>query len=148
MTLDQKGVRISCPSCNATNRLRYTTLERAMKCGKCHVSLSAPAEPIEVPDAAAFDAATSDSSLPVVVDFWAAWCGPCRMVAPEVEKVAKDFAGRALILKVDTEANQELAVRLNIRSIPTIAVFHRGREVNRAAGVRPASAIGAMISLG
>ena len=148
MTLDLEGVRTSCPSCKATNRLRYASLERATKCGKCHASLSQPAEPIEVPDAAVFDAATRDSSLPVVVDFWAAWCGPCRMVAPEVEKVAKEFAGRALVLKVDTEANQELAARLNIRSIPTIAVFHGGRELNRAAGVRPASAIAAMISPG
>jgi len=106
--------------------------------------LSLPSEPIEVPDASVFDAATRDSSIPVLVDFWAVWCGPCRMVAPEITKVAKEFAGRALVLKVDTEANQDLSARFNVRSIPTIAVFQHGRELNRAAGVRPASAIAAM----
>jgi len=145
MTLDQEGVRISCPSCGTTNRLRYGSLERATRCGKCHAALSLPSEPIEVPDAPVFDAATRDSSIPVLVDFWAAWCGPCRMVAPEITKVAKEFAGRALVLKVDTEANQDLSARFNVRSIPTIAVFQHGRELNRAAGVRPASAIAAMI---
>ena len=80
-----------------------------------------------------------------LVDFWAAWCGPCRMVAPEIKKVAERLAGKALVLKVDTDANAELSSRFQIRSIPTIGVFHHGREVNRSAGARPAAAIEAMV---
>ena len=145
MTLDATGVLMNCPSCGTTNRMKFAALERSTQCGKCHTALPLPAEPIDVANAATFDAATSGSSVPVVVDFWAAWCGPCRMLAPEIKKVAQRLAGRALVLKVDTDANQELGARLNIRSIPTIAVFHHGREVNRASGARPASAIEAMI---
>lgn len=145
MTLDGTGVLMKCPSCGTTNRMKFESVDRATKCGKCHTALPLPAEPIEVPNAALFDAVTAHSSVPVVVDFWAAWCGPCRMVAPEIKKVASHLAGRALVLKVDTDANQELGGRFNIRSIPTIAVFHHGREVNRASGVRPAAAIEAMV---
>ena len=145
MTLDATGVLLKCPSCGTTNRMKFASLERATKCGKCQAALPLPSEPIDVPSAEIFDAAASASSIPLVVDFWAAWCGPCRMVAPEVKKAAGNLAGRALVLKVDTDANQELAGRFNIRSIPTIAVFANGREVNRLSGARPAAAIEALV---
>lgn len=145
MTLDRDGVLVTCPSCQATNRLKYGALERATNCGKCHTALQFPSAPVEVPSADLFDAAVKESSVPVLVDFWAAWCGPCRMVAPEIEKVARSLAGRALVLKVDTDANSELSNRFTIRSIPTIAVFQGGREVNRVSGVRPAAAIAEMV---
>jgi thioredoxin 2 len=145
MTLDREGVRLSCPSCQAINRLRFASLQRAAKCGKCHHELPFPSAPIDVANAELFDMATSMSSIPVVVDFWAAWCGPCRMVAPEIAKVASNLAGRALVLKVDTDALQELSGRFNIRSIPTIGIFQNGRELNRVAGVRPAAAIEALV---
>lgn len=145
MTLDRNGVLMKCGACGTTNRMKFASLERATQCGKCHSPLPLPSEPIDVPNAEIFDAATSSSSVPVVVDFWAAWCGPCRMVAPEIKKVATHLAGRALVLKVDTDANEELSARFNIRSIPTIGVFQNGREINRVSGVRPAAAIEAMI---
>jgi thioredoxin 2 len=145
MTLDSKGVLVTCGSCAATNRLPYSGLERATRCAKCHADLPYPTEPIDVAGPEAFDAAVAGASVPVVVDFWAAWCGPCRMVAPEIKKVAEHLAGKALVLKVDTDANPELSSRFGIRSIPTIGVFHRGKEVTRAAGARPAAAIESMV---
>ncbi len=88
-----------------------------------------------------FDRLVAQSSLPVVVDYWAPWCGPCRMVAPELEKVAARQAGKALVVKVNTDRLTDLGDRYGIRSIPTLAVFAGGREVSRTAGVRPAADI-------
>ena len=146
LKLDQGGVLVACASCGKTNRIRYSSLGASTRCANCHVALSPPAEPVEVLDAAAFDALISGSSLPVVVDFWAAWCGPCRMMAPELEKVAKEAAGQWLVVKVDTEAVPELGERFLIRSIPTLALFRGGREVNRVAGARPAADIRMFVS--
>ena len=146
MKLDSKGVLVVCASCGTTNRLAYAKLGSATRCGKCQTALPLPTEPIDAPTAALFDAATSASSIPVVVDFWADWCGPCRMVAPEVKMAAENLAGRALVLKVDTEANPELSARFGIRSIPTIGVFKDGREINRVSGGRPAAAIEQLVN--
>jgi thioredoxin len=96
---------------------------------------------VEVEDASAFDAAVAHSALPLLVDFWAPWCGPCRMVAPELERVAQANAGRYVVVKVNTEAHQELASRFGIRSIPTLALVSGGREIERIAGARPAPEI-------
>ena len=145
MTLDQNGVLLSCTSCGTMNRLKYGALARATQCGKCHAALPFPSKPIEVANAQLFDAVISTASVPVVVDFWAVWCGPCHMMAPEIDKVAQRSAGRALVLKVDTDANPELSQRYQIRSIPTIAIFLEGREATRAAGVQPAANIEQLI---
>ena len=136
--MDDKGVILQCPSCGQRNRVPHG---RQAKCGQCGVDLPAPAEPIEVPTAAAFDALVRDSRVPVVVDFWAPWCGPCRMVAPELLKVAAANAGQFAVVKVNTDAVPELGERYRIRSIPTMAVFAGGKEVARTTGARPAAQI-------
>jgi thioredoxin 2 len=115
------------------------------RCGKCHTPLTPSGEPVEALDVASFDAAIAQSDLPVVVDFWAPWCGPCRMVAPELARVAKNTAGKYLILKANTDALPEIGERFGIRSIPTMAVFSGGKEVGRTAGARPAADIEAFI---
>ncbi|MGH9349088.1 MAG: thioredoxin TrxC [Vicinamibacterales bacterium] len=145
LQLDNRGVLTTCSSCGQTNRLPYAGLGKTTRCGQCKTPLRAPDAPIEVPSADAFDALVRTSSLPVVVDFWAPWCGPCRMVAPEIEKVAKGTAGDLLVVKVNTEALPELGERFGIRSIPTMAVFREGREVTRTAGARPAADIQAFV---
>jgi len=143
---DQQGVLTRCPSCGKTNRLRYSALDRAIRCGSCRQMLSPPSEPIEAPDAAAFDALVGQTSLPVVVDFWAPWCGPCRMMAPELESVARTAAGAALVVKVNTDELPDLGERFRIRSIPTLAFFRNGLEVSRVSGARPAAEIQALLS--
>ena len=145
MTLDTTGVLMPCNSCGTMNRLKYAHLERETKCGKCRTALPFPAAPIDAPDSELFDATIRQTSVPVVVDFWAVWCGPCHMMAPEIDKVAQHTAGKALVLKVNTDANPELSQRYQIRGIPTIIIFSGGREVTRASGVQPAATIERLI---
>jgi len=141
MKLDDNGILMACGSCGTTNRLKYATLERPTQCGKCKAALPHPNQPIDVPNTRVFDAAISKASVPILIDFWASWCGPCHMMAPEIDKVAERTAGRALILKLDTEANPELSARYGIRSIPTIMIFQGGKEATRTAGVQPAATL-------
>src|SRR6187549_2832393 len=129
--LDPTGVIISCPHCGKKNRLAFARLGETMRCGQCKQELKAPADPIEIPSAADFDRIVAQSSLPIVVDYWAPWCGPCRMVAPELMKVAARNAGRLLVVKVNTDALADLGERFGIRSIPTLAVFAHGNEIAR-----------------
>src|SRR5690242_3529479 len=144
--LDDRGVIVACPNCQQRNRILYRRLSEPVRCGQCKGEMTPPSEPVEVNTAAAFDRLVAEASIPVVVDYWAPWCGPCRMVAPELEKVARRQAGRFLVLKVNTDALADLGERYGIRSIPMLAVFSNGREVTRSAGARPAADIEALIS--
>ena len=146
LELDDRGVIVPCPSCSTKNRLAYEKLGDAVQCGQCKQPIKVPQEPIEVRSTADFDQLIAKSSLPVVVDYWAPWCGPCRMVAPELQKVATRQAGRALVVKVNTDELGDLGQRFGIRSIPTLAVFGGGKELARESGARPAEAIEALIA--
>ena len=146
LVLDDRGIIVACPSCGQKNRLAFERLGDHVRCGTCKTELSAPHEPLEVEHTADFDRLVSNASLPIVVDYWAPWCGPCRMVAPELMKVAARRAGQWLVVKVNTDALSDLGQRYGIRSIPTLAVFNGGREVARTAGARPAPDIEAFVT--
>ena len=142
--LDERGFIITCPSCAQRNRVAFST--REARCGRCKSALPPLSEPIEVPDARAFDALVRDGRQPVVVDFWAPWCGPCRMVAPELARVAASHVGRFVVVKVNTDALPELGERFRIQSIPTMAVFAGGKEVARTSGAMPAAQIESFVN--
>jgi thioredoxin 2 len=127
-------MRRVCPECKAANRIPARHLADAGKCGRCRAVLSPHASPIDIGSPAQFDEIVATARVPVLVDFWAAWCAPCRQVAPEVKKAAHRLAGRAVVLKVDTDAQAELAQRFQIQSIPSFMVFNAGRPVRQQSG--------------
>ncbi|MDL2353649.1 MAG: thioredoxin TrxC [Pseudomonadota bacterium] len=137
-------VHIVCPHCDAVNRLAAERLADQPICGKCALGLFA-AKPLDV-DSARFAKHIGRNDIPVLVDFWAPWCGPCKTMAPAFHLAAQQLEPGMRLLKVDTEQAQELAARYNIRSIPTLALFRHGREVARQAGAMDAGSIVAWAS--
>ncbi len=132
---------VECSSCRRSNRLPAKRAREKAKCAACKASLLPPAHPLPLDSTADFDELVRDAPAPVLVDFWAEWCPPCRMVAPELEKIAAECAGEVIVAKVDTEALPDVAARFDIRSIPTMILFRDGREAERVTGALPASAI-------
>jgi thioredoxin 2 len=133
---------IRCPVCGATNRVPRERIEQGLrpKCGRCKTVLSVDLKPVIVTDAT-FAAEVERSPLPVLVDAWAAWCGPCRMIAPVVDELAEEMVGRVRVAKLNVDENPMTASRFGLRSIPTLLVIKGGREVDRILGVQPKSEI-------
>src|SRR4029078_7841882 len=129
LELDDRGIVIPCSACGQKNRIAYGHLGDTVKCGRCKTQISATTTPLEIASSADFDRLIAQSSVPIVVDYWAPWCGPCHMVAPELAKVAARSAGKFLVVKVNTDALTDLGERFRIRSISTQTILHRRREV-------------------
>lgn len=132
-------MELACPQCFAVNRVPDSRLTDNPKCGKCSTALL-PGKPVDL-TAAHFDTFIQKSSLPVVVDFWADWCGPCKMMAPVFQQLAAEMNSQFRFAKVETEAHPQVSMRLHIRSIPTLIVFKQGVEVLRTAGAMDALAL-------
>ena len=143
--LDDRGLIVTCGACRQKNRIAYERLADPVRCAKCKQDIAPPGEPIEITSMEDFDRLVARASVPVVVDYWAPWCGPCRMVAPELKKVAERQRGRVVVVKVNTEELPDIGQRFRIQSIPTLAVFAGGKELARSSGARPANDIEAFV---
>lgn len=139
---ETKAQLIRCPSCGVTNRVPLEKVEGGLTpvCGRCKTRIPVDPRPVTVTDAT-FPAEVERSTQPVVVDMWAAWCGPCRMISPVIDELATEMAGRVRFAKLNVDENPATAERFRVRSLPTLLVFKDGREVDRIVGVQPKSEI-------
>jgi thioredoxin 2 len=127
---------VKCPSCGATNRLPPLQPGRRAVCGKCKEPISEALGPVSVTDSTFADE-VERSSIPVLLDLWADWCGPCHMLAPTIEQLSSELAGRVKVAKLNIDDNTDTAARFGVRSIPTLLVLKGGKEVDRLVGVQP-----------
>lgn len=137
------AVKLTCPTCGQANRVPLSRLPEGPKCGTCGAAL-ADGKVAEL-DAATHDKITRGDGLPVLVDYWAPWCGPCRMMAPEFAKAAKTLAPQVRLMKLNTEDHPQVSTRAGIRGIPALILYRNGRELARLAGARPAADIIAFV---
>lgn len=126
----------NCPTCGKANRIPARHLSHTGRCGSCKSPLPPLSEPLDVDDTD-FAQVVAEAKVPILTDFWAEWCGPCRMAAPEVKELAREMAGKALVLKVDTEKHPQVAARFGVQSIPNFVVLRDGRVVFQRAGLAP-----------
>jgi thioredoxin 2 len=138
----------ACPACSAKNRIPAKRLDGRARCGRCKAQLLPLAAPIVIRSREELDELVNDSPSPVLVDFWAPWCGPCQFVGPEIAKLAQAHAGKVVVAKVNTEEMPELAARYGIRSIPTFLRFDGGRETVRHSGAQGAAELAAALRVG
>jgi len=137
-------MRVICKYCLSVNNIPQKESYKKANCGKCKKSLL-DTEPLEL-TSSTFDEVVVNSDIPVIIDFWAPWCGPCKMMAPTFEKSAKNFPLKVLFTKVNTENEQELGARFSIRSIPTLMIFKNGKEVHRVSGALDETNLNRLVS--
>jgi thioredoxin 2 len=142
MAVPAKGLIVACPNCGAKNRVHFdAALKQQPVCGKCKLPLPAPSsEPVTVTDAN-FGSLVEKSHLPVLLDLWAAWCGPCRMIAPTIKILASELVGKVLVGKLDVDANPRTQARFGVQSIPTLLILKDGKEIDRIVGAQSREAI-------
>lgn len=142
MTTDSVALVVRCTACGVGNRVPRAKIDQGLEpvCGRCGTPLRVDTKPIVVTDAS-FSADVERSPQPVLVDAWAAWCGPCRMIAPVIDELAAELAGRVRVAKLNVDENPATAARFGLQSIPTLLIFQGGREVDRIVGVQPKSVI-------
>jgi thioredoxin 2 len=137
-SIDNKGVIRECPACGKRNRVQFSSLGNIVRCGGCKAELPRLDSPIEIAEEADFESLIGSSSLPVLVDFWADWCGPCKMMSPEVNRLAATNSAKFVIAKVNTEGLPMLAQRFQINALPTLVLFAGQKELARTQGAQPA----------
>ena len=145
LSSDERGIIQSCPACGTANRIAYAKVSLHGRCGTCKADLPLVAAPVEMTSPAAFTALIAQSPLPVVIDFWAAWCGPCQMMAPEFAKAAAQAAGEAIFIKVNTDEQQQIAAQFRIQGIPAFALMKNGKVTAQTSGFQPAARLLAWI---
>ena len=139
LSSDERGIILPCPNCGTANRIAYAKVRQQGRCGTCKADLPLVAAPVEMSSAAAFTTLITQSPLPIVIDFWAAWCGPCQMMAPEFAKAAAQAAGEAIFIKVNTDEQQQIASQFRIQGIPAFALIRDGKVTAQTSGFQPAA---------